>query len=213
MLTPLTTADAKDAAAFFQLGQLRLRQQRVADAVDAFEQATKLDATKPDYFSQLGIAVSVKMQQANFLATPMLASKMKKALEKSVALDPNHLPGLIGLARFSVNAPTIAGGSLEKAKAYAERVQKLDPFLGELELGNVAEHGADFAAALTHYEAASQLQPKNARVHVSSALMLAKLGRKDEARQRLQTALALNPSSESAKNALAELAAPAAEKD
>ena len=55
LLTPLTGAESKDAAAFFQLGQLRLRQQKSAEAVAAYEKATTLDGTKPEYFSQLGI--------------------------------------------------------------------------------------------------------------------------------------------------------------
>ena len=130
LLTPLTSADGKDAAAFFQLGLLRLRQQRAADAVAALEKATMLDATKPEYFSQLGVAISVKMQGANFMVQATTAPKMKRAFEKSVALDPNHVAGLIGLARYYTNAPEIAGGSLEKAKGFAERGQKLQPFLG-----------------------------------------------------------------------------------
>lgn len=208
LLTPLTGADSKDAATFFQLGQLRLRQQRTADAVAALEKATTLDATKAEYFSQLGIAISAKMQGANFMVQATTAPKMKRAFEKSIALDPNHVAGLIGLARYYASAPEIAGGSLEKAKEFAERVQKIVPFLGESELGRIAERGEDYAGALAHYEAADKLKPAQAGTVFATGRMLAKLGKKDEARGRYEAALKLNPDFEPAKKALAELVAP-----
>jgi Flp pilus assembly protein TadD len=208
LLAPLATGTTPDAAACHQLALVRQRQKRDADAVALLEQATKLDPTKPDYFSALGIAVDQRMSEVPFIQTPFLASKMKKAFERSIALDPNHLSGLIGLARFYRNAPEIAGGSREKAEEFAQRVLKLNPFLGEIELGNIAEQAEDFAGALTHYEAASQLQPKNAGMHTAAGRMLAKLGRKAEARERLQLALKLDPKRQAAQKALAELDAP-----
>lgn len=212
LLTPLTGADGNDAAAFFQLGQLRLRQQKATEAVAAYEKATSLDGTKPEYFSQLGIAISMKMQGANFMVQAVTAPKMKKAFEKSVALDPNHVGGLIGLARYYTNAPEIAGGSLEKAAEFATRVQKIVPHLGESELGRIAERNEDFATALAHFDAADRLKPGQAGTILSSGRMLAKLGRNDEARVRFEAALKINPEMESAKKALAELSGPAATK-
>jgi len=208
LLAPLVTSDKPDAAACHQLALVRQRQKRAAEAVALLEQATKIDPTKPDYFSALGIALSQRMDEVSFIQVPFLAAKMRKAFERSVALDPNHLTGLIGLARFYGNAPEIAGGSREKAEEYSQRVLKLNPFLGEIELGNIAEKADDFAGALTHFEAASQLQPKNAGMHTAAGRMLAKLGRKAEARERLQLALKLDPQRPAAKKALAELDAP-----
>lgn len=208
LLASLTGADSKDAAAFFQLGQLRIRQQKSAEAVAAYEKATTLDGTKPEYFSQLGIAISMKMQGANFMVQAVTAPKMKKAFEKSVALDPNHVGGLIGLVRYYSNAPEIAGGSLEKAAEFATRVQKLHPFLGESELGRIAEQGEDFGGALAHYEAADKIKPDHASTTFACGRMLAKLGKKDEAKERFEAALKINPKMESATKALAELSEP-----
>src|SRR6478735_740741 len=153
ILTTLVHAQTPDAAALNQLSIERLQQKNAKEAVDYAEQATKADATKPEYFSQLGIALSQRMNEVNFMQMGMIAGKMKKAFQKSVELDPNHLSGLIGLARYYANAPEIAGGSLEKAAEFAQRVQQLDPFLGEVELGRVAEKGENYADALAHYEA------------------------------------------------------------
>lgn len=206
LLTPLTTADATDAAAFHQLALVRQRQRRAAEAVALLERATALDATQPDYFSALGSAISERMRDVPFMQQASLAGKLQKAFAQSVALDANHIPGLIGLARFYGSAPEIAGGSLEKARDYATRVRALHPFLGELELGTVAERAEDFAAALKHFDAASTLQPTSAGAHAAAGRMLVQLGRKDEARPRLQRALDLDPKRDSIRQALAALA-------
>ncbi len=212
LLAPLTGAEAKDAAAFVALGQLRERQQNLKEAVAAYDQAVKLDATQPEYFSTLGIALSRRMSEMNFMQQAMIAGKMRKAFEKSVELDPRHVAGLIGLARYYASAPEIAGGSLERAKEFADRVLALVPFLGELELGNIAEKGDDFAGASAHYEAAARLKPDHAGAQYASGRMLVRLDKKADARRRFEAALQLNPNLESARKALTELDAPAGPK-
>ena len=209
LLVPLTGADATDAASFHALGQLREKQRRLKEAVAAYEQATKLDATKPEYFSDLGVALSQRMGELSFMQQAMTAGKMKKAFEKSVELDARHVAGLIGLARYYINAPAIAGGSMEKAMEFAGRVRALDPFLGEVEQGNVARADEKYADALAHYAAAAQLNPHHGHVEYLCGTMLEKLERKDEARTHYTAALKLDPNLESAKEALAALDAPA----
>ncbi len=205
LLAPLTGADAKDAAAFHTLSQVRFAQKNFAEAVTLAEKATTLDATKGAYFSQLGLALGRRMGELSFMQQAMVAGKLKKAFVKAVELDPNDVSALIGLARYYTNAPEIAGGSIEKANEFARRVQKLDPFLGELEFGNIAEHEENYASALEHYDAAAKLKPGSASTQNLVGRMLLKLERKPEARARFEAALKLNPASGEAKKALAEL--------
>lgn len=206
--TPLPGNPA-DAAALHRQSIERLQQKHTKEAVEFAEQATKADPTKAEYFSQLGTALGQRMGEIGFMQQAMLSGKLRKAFEKSVALDPNHVAGLIGLARFYTNAPEIAGGSFVKAAEFASRVQKLNPFLGELELANIANKDEQYAEALAHYEAAANLKPDQAGVQLGCGRMLAQLGRKDEARARFEAALKLNPHFEAAKKALAELDQPA----
>jgi tetratricopeptide (TPR) repeat protein len=205
--SPATTPP--DAAALHQQSLESIKQKRFKEAVDFADQATKADPTKPEYFSQLGVAISQRMSEVNFMQMAALSGRMKKAFEKSIELDPKHVSGLIGLARFYTNAPEIAGGSLEKAAEIAARVQALDPFLGALELGRIAEKAGNPAEALTHYEAAAKANPKSAGVLAAAGRLLAQTGRKDEARARFEAALKINPEHEVAKKGLAELDKPA----
>jgi len=204
-----TPAVPADAAALHQQSLESLRQKKAKEAVELAEQATKADPANPVYFSSLGVALSARMNEVNFIQMAGLSSKLKKAFEKSVELDPNHVPGLIGLARFFGNAPEIAGGSLVKAAEFAARVQKLDPFLGAIELGNIASKDEKYPEALAHYEAAVRLKPEHAGVQTGCGRVLLKLGRKEEARARFEAALKLNPELEAAKKGLAELDQPA----
>ena len=208
LLVPLTDANAKDAPAFHALGQLRERQQKFKDAVAAYEQAAKLDPTKAEYFAALGGALGQYMEELNFMQQAMLAGKLKQAFEKAVELDPQNIAGLIGLSRYYANVPEIAGGSVEKAKQFALRLQQSDPFLGEIELGNVLGHDEQYAEALAHYQAAAKLKPQNANAQNLCGRMLVKLERTGEARACFESALKLNPNLGSAKKALGELNAP-----
>lgn len=209
LVAPRAAATPADAAALHLLSQIRVGQRRAKEAVEAAEAALKADATQPAYHSQLGVALSQRMGEVGFMQMAVLSGKMRKAFEKSVELDPKHVDGLVGLARFYSNAPEIAGGSLTKAAEYAERVKAILPFLGETELGRIAEKREDFAGALAHYEAALAARPESVGLQFNVGRMLARLDRKDEARARFEAVLQAAPAHEGAKQALAALAAPA----
>lgn len=209
---PTTPAGPADAAGLNQRSIDLLQQNDAKEAVELAKQATLADPTKAGYFSQLGIALSQRMNEVPFMQMAVMSGQLRKAFQKSVELDPDHIPGLIGLARFYTNAPEIAGGSLEKAAEFAKRVQALNPFLGEIELARVAEKAENFADALAHYEAAAQLKPDKAGLQFACGRQLVALGRKDEARARFEAALKLDPDHEGARKALAGLDAPAGTK-
>ncbi len=209
LLAPLAAATPPDAGALHLMSQLRLAQKRTKDAVEAAEAATKADPTRAEHFSQLGMALSTRMSEVGFMQMAMLSGRMKSAFEKSVELDPRHLPGLIGLCRFHVNAPEIAGGSLTKAAEYAARVRDIVPAVGEAELGRVAEKRGDLPAALAHFEASLAQRAEAPNTQLAAGRVLAQLGRKDEARARFQAALKLRPDLAAAQEALAALDAPA----
>jgi tetratricopeptide (TPR) repeat protein len=202
-------AAAGNGAALHQQSLENAKQKKFKEAVEFAEQATKADPAKPEYFSQLGVALSQRMPEANFLQMAALSGRMKKAFEKSIELDPNHVAGLIGLTRFYSNAPEIAGGSLVKAGEYATRVRKLNPYLGELELARIAEKAEKPDEAVAHYDAAAQANPKAAGALAAAGRVLAHAGKKDEARARFEAALKINPEHEAAKKGLAELEKPA----
>jgi tetratricopeptide (TPR) repeat protein len=208
LLEPLVSATPPDPAACHQLALVRQRQKRTPEAIALLEKATQLDPERADYFAALGAALGQRMGEVTFVQQALLSGKLRRAFARAVELDPHHLDGLTGLARFHAHAPEIAGGSLSRAGEYAQRVRALHPLRGEIELGQVAERGEDYAVALRHYTAGLQLDPRSAGLHVSIARVLTRLERRDEARAHLEAALAIDPQRESARQALAALPVP-----
>lgn len=123
--------------------------------------------------------------------------------------EGDDVAGLIGLGRYYSSVPEITGGSVERAREFARRAEKLDPFAGGLELGQLAAQEEKFAEALTHFESAAAAQPGSVNAQFNCGRMLAKLGRKDEARARFEAALKINPAFEAATKAIGELGAAA----
>jgi tetratricopeptide (TPR) repeat protein len=207
LAAPLTQGETARADACALLGDIRLRQKRVKEAIELLEQAAKIDPATARYQSRLGEAISLRMGEVNFVQQAVLAGRLLAAFKRSVEIDPENVPGYIGLSRYYQNAPAIAGGSMEKAVAYAEEVRKRDVFLGTLESGFIAERRGELEQALGYYEEALSLHPEQAWLHEQTGHVLAKLGRTAGARACFEKAIELDAKRESARQALAALPA------
>lgn len=142
----------EQAAAALKAGETKTAVQLYADAVKASPDDASLQ-------TEYANALAQRIGQVNFMAQGMIAGKMLRAYERSVEIDPNHLTGWIGLCRYYLNAPAIAGGSADKAEGYAREVLARVPWLGEVELGLVAEKRGDDEAAATHFRSALETRP------------------------------------------------------
>jgi tetratricopeptide (TPR) repeat protein len=202
---PLAKGDGARAEACALLSDVRLRQKRSKEAIELMERAAKIDPRRPDYQSRLGVAIAQRMGEINFMQQAVLAGRMCAAFKRSVEIDPNHVPGYIGLSRYYQNAPAIAGGSMQKAIVYAEEARKLDAFSGALELGFIAERQGQLDQALGHYLEALCIHPEQAWLHEQRGHVLEELGRPAEARICFEKAIELDPKRESARKALAGL--------
>jgi len=209
ILAPLAQNRRADPAIFYYLSLVRMAQRRNDEAVELAERAMKADPAKIAYLDQMGTACSARIAEVGAIEGNSLALKMRKAYEKCLSIDPNYLPALKGMINFYEHAPDMVGGSLRKAGEYAERLRKVYPYQGELELGRLAAGANKFEVALAHYEAATKLKPDDLATAAACGWTLLHLGRKDEARERFQGVLRVDPNFGPAKMGLAE-AAPAA---
>ncbi len=205
LLVAATGEGSTDAEAFHLLSQVRLAEKNASEAVKWSEKATKIDASRAEYFSQLGAALGTRMNEVGFMQQAMLAGKLKKAFERAVELNPNDVGGLMGLSRYYSRAPEIAGGSKVKAKELARRVRELAPFLGSMELGAIAEQEERYVEALEHYAAAAETNPAHGWAQHVCGRVLVRLGRVEEARERFRAALRNDPALDAAKEALGAL--------
>ena len=103
------------------------------EALERFEHAAQLQPGNPDYQFWLASASFDRVDDVGMLSKMSLAADGRKAFETAIALDPGHVAARVGLAQFLANAPGIAGGSLEKAKAQGNALLALPGKRGEFQ--------------------------------------------------------------------------------
>ena len=134
---------------------------RKAKRKEAFEQLERAVELKPDvadYQFWMGSAAFDHVDDVNMLSQMSLASKGRKAFEKAIELDPSYVAARVGLATYYMEAPSIAGGSTEKAKAQADALlalpAKRGEFQGRMVMARIAGDAKNWDEMLTQLAAA-----------------------------------------------------------
>ncbi len=152
--------DNKDfAEAQFYLGRIAYDEKDYETAEEIFEVAIDVNAKVATYHNWYGNAIASQMDDANFLRQAMLAPKMKSAWEKAASLDSRAIEPRESLVQYYVQAPAIAGGSIDKAIEMAKEIIKINPAAGHLRLGNVYSHEKDFQKAEQEFIAMANADP------------------------------------------------------
>lgn len=115
-----------DAEIKYYLGCSYLMLNDHDEAIDYIEEAIELDEGNAEYHFKLGQALGVKAQNSNVFKQAWLASKVKDEFEKALELDSTHLGAQIACISFYVQAPSVMGGDLEKARKLTERLSRTD---------------------------------------------------------------------------------------
>jgi hypothetical protein len=118
-------ASSPPATAFVR-GQTAFRYQQYAQAAAWFEQAVHLEVDNADYHLWLGHAYGEQARRASASEQFFLACKVRRHLEQAVALDPEHLAARVALMEYYLQAPSLVGGSPEKAQQQAAEIAKRD---------------------------------------------------------------------------------------
>jgi hypothetical protein len=92
----------------------------------------KSDPENPQVHLALVGALRQAMEKATGMTMASYAQEMYTALQTAVELDPTLPDAHYGLAQYYLNAPPIAGGSLESAGVEAEKLRELGSPLGEV---------------------------------------------------------------------------------
>lgn len=140
--------DSKDfAAAQYYLGRVAFDEKKYSDAEVFFESAIKANDKVSEYHNWYGNTLGSIAANANVLKQAMLAPKMKNAWEKAVQLDPKTVDARESLIQYYLQAPAIAGGSVDKAIEMANEIKKIKPAEGHRQLGNIYYREKKFTEA------------------------------------------------------------------
>lgn len=147
-------AAPNDAEAQHQLGRLLLRRREYDAAIPFLAKAAELQPENAAYQFHHGAAC---VQHADTLGKTLralgMARRGRAAMEKAVTLEPGTVEFHEGLVEFYLRAPGIVGGGLEKARAQAETLRRLDPRAGTLALAMVHLRAKEPEPAFSLYAA------------------------------------------------------------
>lgn len=173
--------NAGSAATLYCMGRIVYAAGKSGEAVDWFEKAIKLDATNAVYHVSLGQALGDEAQRANKLRQPFLARRVKSEFERAVALDPTSIDARHGLVQFYSIAPGIMGGSMDRAKAEATEIAKLNAMRGHMEMGALFDREKNAAAAEREYRAGVEASPDSVAAQYALGAFFQRQKRWDEA--------------------------------
>ncbi len=144
----------------YYLGRIAFDQKKYEDAADFFEAATEAKGGNvSEYFTWLGNTYGTIAEEANVFRQGILAPKMKNAWEKAIALDPKNLEARFSLIQYYTQAPSIMGGSMERAKEMARQITSISPVQGHRSMGNLLLKEKSFDAAEMEYVEMVRLEP------------------------------------------------------
>lgn len=143
--------DEKNDSALYYIGYSWVIQNDHDKAIDYLEKAIEIDNKNAKYHFWLGQAFGQKAQNSNPFKQAWIAPKILKEFEKTVELDPEFVDGYIGLCNFYLQAPSIVGGDVKKAKVKAKTVVDLDEFQGRIILAAIYNKEKQIDSARIQY--------------------------------------------------------------
>jgi tetratricopeptide (TPR) repeat protein len=152
--------DNKDfATAQYYLGRIAFDEKKYDEAEEFFETAIDANGKVADYHTWYGNTLGTIAADANLFKQASLGPKMKSAWEKAVQLDPKTIDARESLIQYYLQAPAIAGGSVDKAIEMANEIKRVKPAEGHRQLGNIYYREKRFAESEKEFIAMSKADP------------------------------------------------------
>ena len=119
-------SDNQNAVAAFYLGRIEFDRDKFDTAGEWFDRTIELDDSNPDHHYWWARAFGRKARNSNLFVQMRMSGKIKRAFEKTVELDPDHIDARDDLVSFYIRVASAMGRSMEKALDMADAVAKLD---------------------------------------------------------------------------------------
>ncbi|MFT6734710.1 MAG: tetratricopeptide (TPR) repeat protein [Polaribacter sp.] len=118
--------DKGSAISKLYLGRLEMKNGNLDEAEELIKSALNMKPNDSVYHYWFASISGVQAGNASIFSAPGYASDSKKHYMKAVELDPTNIEALSGLISFYTQAPSIVGGSIEKAQKLAIKLTELD---------------------------------------------------------------------------------------
>ena len=163
ILAPL--AGSGDPEVLYLLGRVAAGGNDAEKASDFFEKAIAKKPNDARYHYWLGRAYGDQAEKASIFRQASLAGKCRDEFERAVALDPNYIDARQALIEYYMQAPSIMGGSEEKALQQAAEIKKRSPLEGHIAFASIYSRQKKPDLVRKEYVDAVREQPSSARAH------------------------------------------------
>ena len=194
-LNLLQAISPKDAATHELIGRNYYRLGEYKKASESFEHAFAAAPDNSDYALWLGRAYGRRAETSSPFTAPGHASKARQYFEKAAQLNPRNLEALSDLLEYYLEAPGFLGGGVDKARATADRIAKIDPAEGYWSQARIAEKKKEYSGAEAQLRRAIEASPQQVGRILDLAKFLAKQGRVQETDHAIAQAEKIAPNS------------------
>ena len=169
LFAPVALAQAAQAApqaaelqARLQAGRAHYDGGKYDPAIKEFRAAVK--AAPNDAWAHLWLARALgrRIEKMNPIRAAFGVGEVRSEFERAVQLDPNNVDARSDLMEFYLEAPGVFGGGVDKARAQAEAIAKLNTAEGHSARARIAEKEKKYDEAEREYRAAIDADPNRA---------------------------------------------------
>lgn len=158
-LDRILKTNPQDSEALLLSGAVQLRLGNPSKAQAHADSALKLRPESAGAHLLRGNSVGAQIAQAGVFRRMAMASEARLHYERAVSLDPRFRDARQALFAYYLRAPSIAGGGLDKAKAFAEQTLGIDTALGETFNGTLLQQKKDLGGAQAAFRRAIAADP------------------------------------------------------
>ncbi len=126
LLQDRISGNPEDATATAYLGDIAGFEKDWDTAIFLYKSLAQKYPDSVDYNFKYGAVLGMKALSVSKLQSVIYVSDIKTYLEKTLKLDPEHVEARRVLVELYVKLPGILGGSISKAKAYADELKDLN---------------------------------------------------------------------------------------
>ncbi|PHS18920.1 MAG: hypothetical protein COA86_07065 [Kangiella sp.] len=118
--------DKDSAISMLYLGRLEMKSGNLDEAEELIKEALEMKPNESNYHYWFASISGIQAGSASIFSAPGYASDSKEHFIKAVELDSNNVQALSGLISFYTQAPSIVGGSIDKARELTIKLTELD---------------------------------------------------------------------------------------
>lgn len=139
------------------LGDIAAHQKAWVKGAEYYKKLKELKSTEADYFYKYGGCLAMRAMEVNKLKAFAMVDDMKEAFEKTITLNPKHIPARWALIEIYLQLPGIFGGSESKAIGYSNELMQISPVDGYMSKGRIDEYFKRYTSAEKNYIKANEI--------------------------------------------------------